>query len=35
MSAVSKKLMPASMARRKNGRASSSLSTQGRQSGVP
>ncbi len=35
MSAVSKKLMPASMARRKNGRAASSSSTQGRQREEP
>ena len=35
MSAVSKKLMPASMARRKKGRASSSSSTHGRHFEVP
>jgi hypothetical protein len=35
MSAVSKKLIPASIARRKNGRAVSSSSTQGRQADAP
>ena len=35
MSAVSKKLMPASSARRKNGCAALSSSTHGRQEGVP
>ncbi len=35
MSAVSKKLMPASIARRKNGWACSSVSTHGRHAGVP
>ena len=34
-SAVSKKLMPASMARTKKGRAAASSSTQGRQAGLP
>ena len=35
MSAVSKKLMPASSARRKNGAAADSSSTQGRHEGEP
>ena len=35
MSAVSKKLMPLSTARRKNGRLAASSSTQGRQAGLP
>jgi hypothetical protein len=35
MSAVSKKLMPASIARVKNGCAAASSSTHGRQSGLP
>ena len=35
MSAVSKKLMPASTARRKNGLAAASSSTQGRHDGEP
>ena len=35
MSAVSKKLMPLSTARRKNGREAASSRTQGRQAGLP
>ena len=35
MSAVSKKLMPHSTARRKKGREAASSSTQGRQDGLP